>query len=222
MASAASQVDPRRTMPTLAGVLRLVPALPPERICMNPLPGTASETDSIHSQDQLGFICELVNGTLVRKTVGLYESALAAEIIVLIGAFLKKHRLGRLTGPDGPTRLKKGVVIFPDIAFYSWERLKKSPIKRGTAAAQVSPDLVIEILSPGNTPQEMEDKLSDYLAAKVRLVWYIDPKTKTAKAWQSQSRCTDIPASGALDGSDVLPGFKLNLRQLFASVEEAG
>lgn len=206
-------------VPTLAGVLQRIPDVPHDRICMDPLPGTATEDDALHSEERLGVICELIDGTLVRKTVGIYESALAAEIIVLLGIFLKKHKLGKLSGPDGPTRLKPGAIKYPDIAFFSNERLKRSPLK-GSAAAKVGPDLAIEVLSRGNTPKEMEGKLRDYFAAKVRLVWYIDPKTRTARAWRSLKRCDEIAADGLLDGGDVLPGFKLNLAELFASVDE--
>jgi Uma2 family endonuclease len=204
---------------TLAGLLRRVPDVPHDRICMVPLPGTATEDDALYSKERLGVICELIDGTLVRKTVGLYESALALEIAFLIQLFLKKHKLGRAAGPDGPTRLNPGVLKYPDVSFFSWERLKKHPLKRG-AAPELIPDLAIEVLSKGNTKKEMDRKLRDYFASKVRLVWYVDPKTKTARAWRSLKRCQEVPADGSLDGGDVLPGFKLNLAELFASVDE--
>jgi Uma2 family endonuclease len=203
---------------TLADVLKRVPKVPPHRICMDPTPGTATEDDVLHSKERLGVICELVDGTLVRKAMGAYESLLASEIIRLIGNFLDKMKLGRLTAPDGPTRLKPSKVRVPDVAFYSWDRLKKHFPKRGTTM-KIGPDLAIEVLSPDNTKDEMDDKLRDYFGAKVRLVWHIDPKTKSARAYRSLKRFEDIPADGSLDGGDVLPGFALNLATLFASVE---
>jgi Uma2 family endonuclease len=215
-----SEFERSEPAPTLAAVLKHIPNVPHERICMNPLPGTATEQDAIESKDRLGFICELINGTLVRKTVGWYESAVAAEIIARLILFLRTHKLGKVSGADGPTQLKKGVLKYPDVAFFSWERLRKSPISRSTAAAKVGPDLAIEVLSPGNTKAEMDEKLRDYFTAKVRMVWYIDSRTKTAQAWRSLRRREEIPADGELDGGDVLPGFRLDLADLFASVEE--
>lgn len=204
---------------TLAGILRRVPEVPHDRICMVPLPGTATEDDALYSKERLGVICELIDGTLVRKTVGLYESALAIEISFLIQLFLRKKNLGRVTGPDGPTRLNPGVLKYPDVSFFSWERIRKHPLKRGSGAVLI-PDLAIEVLSKGNTKEEMDRKLQDYFASEVRLVWYIDPKTKTARAWRSLKHCQEVPADGSLDGGDVLPGFQLNLTELFASVDE--
>jgi len=204
---------------TLEGLLQHIPEVPHDRICIVPLPGTATEDDALHSKERLGFICELIDGTLVRKTVGLYESALAIEISFLIQLFLRKNNLGRVAGSDGPTRLNPGVLKYPDVSFFSWERIRKHPLKRGSGAVLI-PDLAIEVLSKGNTKEEMDRKLQDYFASKVRLVWYIDPKTKTARAWRSLKRCQEVPADGSLDGGDVLPGFKLNLAELFASVDE--
>jgi Uma2 family endonuclease len=163
-------------------------------------------------------ICELINGTLVRKAMGAYESLLAMELVVLLGNFLEKWKLGKLTGPDGPARVRPGKLRFPDIGYYSWERLKRHYPKRGSSM-KIGPDLAIEILSPDNTEEEMEDKLRDYFGAKVRLVWHIDPRTRTARAYRSLRRFEDIPVDGSLDGGSVLPGFCLNLAALFDNVE---
>lgn len=203
---------------TLADVLARVPNVPAHRICLYPPPGTATEKDVLQAKDRYGGLCELIDGTLVRKPRGVYESIIACELIRIIGGFLKQHNLGKLAGPDGPVRLTLKNIRLPDVAFYSWERLKKHYPKRGTSM-KVAPDLAIEVLSPDNTPEEMDEKLRDYFKAKVRLVWYIDPRTKTARAFRSLKRFEDIPAAGSLDGGDVLPGFRLKLAELFAGVE---
>ena len=61
----------------------------------------------------------------------------------------------------------------------------------------------------------MEQKLDDYFVAGVRLVWYIDPADRTARIFTARDRLTTIDESGFLDGGDVLPGFRLNLGELF-------
>jgi len=66
----------------------------------------------------------------------------------------------------------------------------------------------------------MKRKLREYFQAGVRLVWYIEPKTRTARAYTAASECTEISSDGALLGGDVLPGFELPLAQLFARVED--
>ncbi len=67
----------------------------------------------------------------------------------------------------------------------------------------------------------MTRKLRDYFTAGVRLVWLIDPRTRTAKSYSGLDQCESIGKSGALSGGDVLPGFELSLRDLFAEAEGA-
>ena len=77
-------------------------------------------------------------------------------------------------------------------------------------------DLAVEVLSRGNTPKEMRRKLGEYFEAGVRLVWFVYPKTQTAEVYTSPTEMRRIGKSQSLDGGDVLPGFKLPLRKLFA------
>src|SRR5206468_1626606 len=77
-----------------------------------------------------------------------------------------------------------------------------------------APDLAVEVLSKGNTRAEMDRKLREYFAAGVRLVWLIDPKTRTARVHTSPEEMTRLGEGDTLDGGDVLPGFALPLRDL--------
>ena len=81
------------------------------------------------------------------------------------------------------------------------------------------PDLAVEILSEANTEAEMDRKLHEYFQAGVRLVWRIEPKTRTSRAYTSVNTWREIGPHGSLSGGDVLPGFELPLAQLFARVE---
>ena len=65
----------------------------------------------------------------------------------------------------------------------------------------------------------MERKLHDYFTAGVRLVWYIDPRTRSAKSYTAENQFVELAESQSLSGGDVLPGFELPLRELFAKVE---
>jgi Uma2 family endonuclease len=104
------------------------------------------------------------------------------------------------------------------VAFVSWRHFPDRELPPGQVLA-VPPDLMVEVLSPGNTESEMDRKLREYFQAGVRLVWLIDAAKKTAVAYRSEHDATPIAAEGSLDGEDVLPGFTLPLAELF---EEAG
>jgi Uma2 family endonuclease len=79
--------------------------------------------------------------------------------------------------------------------------------------------LAVEILAEGNTEAEIQRKLAEYFAGGTRLAWIIDPRTRTAREYRGPSDSRLMDESGSLDGTDVLPGFELKLRDLFAELD---
>src|SRR5690242_1501503 len=80
----------------------------------------------------------------------------------------------------------------------------------------LAPDLAVEVLSEGNTRSEMERKLKDYFFSGVRLVWFVDPRTRSATVYASPDLATQMTEEASLDGGDVLPGLSIPLREVFA------
>jgi Uma2 family endonuclease len=202
---------------TLADVVASLGGIPLDRIRVSPPLGTATEKDVLEVERQTGRPCELIDGTLVEKTMGYYESFLAVEIIFSLRTFLEKHDLGIVLGADGTLHVLPDQVRVPDVCFIAWERFPNRQLPNEPIPSLV-PDLAIEVLSASNTEGEMQRKLHDYFTAGVRLVWYIDPQTRSAKSYTAESQCVELSESQSLSGGDVLPGFELPLKELFAKV----
>jgi Uma2 family endonuclease len=199
---------------TLADLLHAVGDVPLERVRL-PI-GNATEEDVIKWLDgDDKHICELVDGVLVEKAMGFRESLMGAYIAQLLNAFADEHDLGFVTGADGPYRLRPGRIRFPDTSFVSWEQFPDGEIP-DDAICDAVPELVVEVISEGNTRREMETKLEDYFGAGVRLVWYVYPKTKSALVFTSPTKKKEIDEAGSLDGGKILPGFRLPLAKVFA------
>ncbi len=196
---------------TMADLLDLLGHIPPERIRMQPPPGTATEADviAIHAREKR--LCELVDGVLVEKPTGYEESRLAMEIGYVLVGFLRDHDLGTVAGEGGMMRLVAGLVRIPDVSFVLWEHL---PEKYGPIPP-MAPDLAVEVLSDSNTSAEMERKLQEYFAAGTQLVWYFDLKKRTVTVYTAPDQATVLDESQTLDGGDVLPGLVIPLRELF-------
>lgn len=205
---------------TIGDLLKQLGGVPPKRVRWVPIPGTATEKDLVETEARTGRICELIDGVLVEKTMGSYESTVAAAMIYFLKSYLRRRRLGVVTSPDGPLRILPRQVRIPDVAFLSWKRLGGRQWKRHPILP-AAPDLAVEVLSKGNTKAEMKRKLRDYFAAGVRLVWFIDPRTRTAESYVGPQESQSIGKDGVLSGGDVLPGFELSLRDLFAEAEGA-
>ena len=203
---------------TLADMLEHLGGIPPSRIRMYPFPGTATDKDVLEAERRFGRICELVDGVLVEKTMGYLESMVASTINRLVGNFVHEHDLGIVLGEAGTLKILPDQVRIPDVCFISWDRFPNRQLPPEPIPA-LAPDLAVEVLSEGNTEREMERKLRDYFSAGVRLVWYIDPKTRSARVYTSPDNCALVDENGVLPGGDVLPGFGLPMKELFAHVE---
>jgi Uma2 family endonuclease len=203
---------------TVADLLQQLGDIPPNRIHLFPPPGTATEKDLLDQLDHHDRICELIDGILVEKTMGSFESLLAMAIGGYLRDFVKKTKLGIVLGADGTLRILPDQVRIPDVCFVSWRRFPEGKLPKDPIYS-VAPDLAIEVLSPSNSKGEMQRKLHDYFSAGVELVWYIDPDTRTATVYTSPERCETLDESQTLTGGMVLPGFELSLRELFAESE---
>src|SRR5438309_3646410 len=105
---------------TLADVVERLGSIPLERIPASPAPGTATEADVLARQGGEKRLYELVDGVLVEKPMGYYESLLAGLLIQILNNFLEQHDLGIALGEAGTLRLAPGLVRIPDVSFLSW------------------------------------------------------------------------------------------------------
>lgn len=199
---------------TLADLLVRLGHVPPDRIRLHPAPGTAKETDLLVRPGGEKRLCELVDGVLVDKPMGYYESLLAALLIRFLGRFLDEHDLGVVLGADGTLRLAPGLVRLPDVSFISWDRF---PGRRLPAEPipDLAPDLAVEVLSKSNTDAEMARKLQEYFSAGCRLVWYVLPDVRAVRVYTDPTEVRILHEDDILDGGAVLPGFRLTVREWF-------
>lgn len=206
------------TAVTVSDLLHQLGDIPPERVRLQPTPGTATETDVVAVHNREHRLCELVDGILVEKTMGYYESYIAATLIRLLGNFVVAHDLGIVAGADGMMRLAPGLVRIPDVSFVSWEKLPGRRLPR-QAVPDLVPDLAVEVLSEGNTPREMARKLDEYFSLGVRLVWLVSPMTESIEVYTLRNQSTVLDKSATLAGGVMLPGFTLPLSALFPASE---
>lgn len=203
---------------TIADLLEVLGDIPASRVLLRPAPGTATVQDLIDLHDRQKRICELVDGTLVEKAVGLRESMLAGALLAILRAFVIPRNLGIVTGEAGMMRLMAGLVRSPDVAFVSWNRIPGRCIPT-QSVPHLAPDLAVEVLSKSNTVKEMERKRGEYFQAGVTLVWIVDPDTRTVAVYTSPDIFTTLHELDTLDGGLVLPGFSLPLAELFAELD---
>ncbi len=198
---------------SLAELQQHLGGVPLSRIRMFPPPGMATIED-VRAEAEVSQRCELIDGVLVEKDMGYYESLVAVVIARLLGNYVEDNDLGIVGGEGGTLRILPDQVRLPDVWFVSWDKIpgRKLP---ADPVPELVPDLAIEILSAGNTVEEMQRKLRDYFEGGVRMVWYIDAQTQTARSYRSVDDETTIEAGGTISAGDVIAGFELSLAEVF-------
>ena len=189
---------------------------PPERVRLNPPPGTATKQDVLDIDRTEGRLCELIDGVLVEKAVGFKEAFLAMRLGHLLTGFATQHDLGVVLGADGTIELFPDQIRIPDVAFYSWDKLPGRNIPE-EPFPKVHPDLAVEVISRTDTKREMFEKRKDYFFSGVRRVWYVDHRAGTVEVYTGVDQVVTLTAADTLTGGDVPPGFTLPVADLLSA-----
>ena len=160
---------------------------------------------------------ELVDGYLVERKTGSESSLIAGIILTLLNNFIRGKSLGFVFGadgsyqcfPDAPDKVRR-----PDVSFIASARLPGGrPPKGHTKSA---PDLAVEVISPNDLATEIDQKVAEYLAAGVKLVWVVNPNTRTVRVHRPGSgTIRSLSEADSITGEDVLPGFECGVGECF-------
>jgi Uma2 family endonuclease len=203
---------------SLADLLHELGDVPAYRVRRFPYPGTATVADVERIQAEEGRLFELVDGVLVEKAMGFKESSLALVFAEYFRVYSRTTKAGVVAGADGLLQLIPKLVRGPDVSFTFRDRLEGGRMPAAPIPLLV-PDVVVEVMSKSNTRREMERKLGEYLSAGVRLIWYVYPEERVVDVYAGTSDARQLTAADVLDGGEVLPGFTLNLAELFAELD---
>lgn len=160
---------------------------------------------------------ELINGRMiVREPAAFKHGRVALAIGAQLYAWVGARGVGVTVGAETGFTLRRNpdTVRAPDAAFISTARLPSADVK---GFAELTPDLVVEVLSPSDRTRDVRAKVTDWLSAGAQLVWVLDAECVRADVYRSNGTSDRVGASGALDGEDMLPGFRLPLHSLFGA-----
>lgn len=177
--------------------------------------------DLLKLPDDGSTLYELDRGRLVCMCpASLLSSVVAGRILAALTAFVARLRLGVVAGADGGYRLVSGpdTLRAPDVSFVRRERLPGGRLRPGFFAG--APDLAVEVLSPSDRYADVTRKVGQYFAAGTRLVWVVDPAARTAVVFHPGVSPVTLDPDGALDGEDVVPGFRLPLVELWEDLAD--
>jgi Uma2 family endonuclease len=164
-----------------------------------------------------GYKRELLQGDIILSPGGAEHGLICARVAFELQQYACRQKLGAVFDSSTGFRLTPDDLLSPDAAFVTGARMLALPrIPRGFFPG--APDLVVEVLSPSDTPDRMHEKLSLYFAHGCRLAWVINPRERNALVYRTPEADRLLRVTDALDGEDVLPGFRLPLAELFSEL----
>ena len=188
------------------------------RLRLTPPPGLATHADLVAANESgKESLVEWVDGCLVEKAMGYEASVVAAAIAHILRQFVSIHRLGLISGADGFFRLLDS-TRGPDLAFIALERLPNG-VFPSQSYPQIAPNLVVEVLSPGNTKAEMARKRLEYFHCGVQIVWIVDCTHRSVAVYTSSSNVRALSETQTIDGGIALPGFSSPVADFFADLD---
>jgi Uma2 family endonuclease len=172
--------------------------------------------DELFLMQDDGFRYDLVKGELRKMSpAGGEHGAIIMRLGGALAHYVEENELGEVFAAETGFKLASNpdTVLGPDLAFVSNEKIPPTGIPVGYW--QGAPDLAVEVISPGNTRREIEEKIEEYLTTGVQLVWIITPKRRTVTVHRANVEPVTLKESDALNGEEILPGFKYEIAKLF-------
>ena len=170
----------------------------------------------LHIPDD-GFRYELVKGELRRMNpAGNMHGRVAMSFAWRLAQYVEGNRLGVVYAAETGFKLATDpdTVRAPDVAFVS--RVRVEAIGEVEGFWPGAPDLAVEVVTPGDAFAEVEEKVFDWLDAGTKMVVVVNPCQRSATVYKSTTAITVLAEADVLDGGDIVPGFELALREIFA------
>lgn len=170
--------------------------------------------DELLALEHPGLKCELINDELIMSPTGFQHEFIGARLLIKMALHAEQHKLGSVCGSSLGCWMISENLLSPDISFIRRDRLPATKAE-GDRFFRGAPDIVVEIQSPWDRESRLLEKAEDYFLSGARLLWVVDPAEKTIRVYRSPSPPKLLTENDTLDGEDVLPGFRLPLRELF-------
>ncbi len=180
-------------------------------------PRTLMTADELLHLPDDGWRYELVAGELIKMApAGGEHGYVGNRAQDRLNTFLKEQGLGGAVFAS-ETGFRIGhdpdTVRAPDVAYVAPARLEQA---RVAGYPDLAPDLVVEVISPGDSAGEVHEKVMEWLAAGTRLIWLLYPRRRSAIVHRPGGEARVLRANDVLDGEPVLPGFACRVADLFA------
>ncbi len=172
--------------------------------------------DELFLRPEDGYRYELVKGEIRKMSpAGSEHGAIIVNLTLLLAQHVKANQLGVVFGAETGFKIARNpdTVCAPDVAFVRRENVPETGIPK--QFWEGAPDLAVEVLSPSDAADYVEEKVDEWLRTGAGLVWVISPKRRTVTVHRSLNESMTLRENDELTGEDVVPGFRCRVAEIF-------
>jgi Uma2 family endonuclease len=152
---------------------------------------------------------------IVMPPAGLETGWREGKFYLRLGNWAEWDGTGLALGSSAGFTLANGAIRAPDASWLlrsKWDALPKDERKK---FGHICPDFVLELRSPSDPLQEVQDKMAEYMENGVRLGWLIDPRQRRVYVYRPGEPVELLEDPATMSGEPVLPGFELSLQEIW-------
>ena len=160
---------------------------------------------------------EVVEGELLERVMSLESTVIAACVATELRFWTKAHPVARVFASEGQYQCfeqRPGQIRKPDVSVILRGKLPEGPLPEGFV--RIVPDLVVEVVSPNDTAEQIVARLDDFRTAGTPLVWVVYPKQRRVYV-HSVAGIRELSATDEIDAEPVLPGFRAKVADFFVA-----
>lgn len=127
----------------------------------------------------------------------------------------KQFKLGKTFDSSAGFMLPNGAIYGPDAAWIPAEKWNLLTPAEKKKFAPIVPDFIMELRSPSDRLESIQEKIAEFMESGCLLAWLIDPEAQQTTIYRADGSETTVPFTQILSGESVLPGFSVQLGELF-------
>lgn len=179
------------------------------------MPLTVKDLESIQTRLGNDYRVELVDGRITVMSPSGYESdEVAFRFGRRLADWVEPNRVGRVTGSSAGFTLPDSNTRAPDVSFVRAERLRRAP----RSFAQLAPDLMVEVKSPSDSVEDLEQKIANFLSQGTQVGILVNPENCTVRVFRSEAAVVTLQNGDMLTLPDLLPGWSVAVSELWSPV----
>jgi Uma2 family endonuclease len=152
---------------------------------------------------------------IIMPPTGSYTGKINFDIAGQLWFWNRQTKLGEAFDSSTGFHLPNGSDRSPDAAWIKQEKWDTLSLEQKESFAPICPDFVLELRSKTDSLEKLQSKMREYIENGASLGWLIDQKNQRVEIYRPGKDVEILEHPTSLSGEDILPGFILDLTELW-------